>query len=709
MPESSNARPVAILASEVDPALADALRRQAELEQQCSLLQTVVDSVRDLIFAKDRDGRFILSNKALQDACGLQVGHRTTDLFEDDLVEGYEAADQTVIQTGRPLVIDETIPILGKKRQFQTVKVPWIADGQVRGIIGVSRDLTERIAAETALRRSECLHRSILEASADCIIVMGVAGDLQLMNGPGAKAMGLLSPAEAIGTSWPDLWPPANRRAALGALEQAARGEVARFTVRRPSGSESRWWDVMVTPITDDTGAITRLLSISRDISESKATAEQLRWTSEHDAITKLANRHAFQARLQTAALRTMRTERPFGLLLLDLDRFKQINDTLGHAAGDDLLRSFGEVLKQSVRADDFVARLGGDEFAILVDGVQDAASLERVGKMILERLSNPMRVAGREISAGASIGGALFPTHASCANELFNNADIALYALKASGRGGTRIFHGKMREQAQQVASQLNLARAALCATSVVPHYQAKVDLRTGRLAGYEALLRWMHPQRGLQSPSTVQEAFKEYELASKIGDLMLHAVVADIRHWMAQNFSFGRISINAAPAEFLRDDYAERLLRVLEANEIPTHFIEIEVTEHVFLERGSEFVARALRLLNSEGVRIALDDFGTGYSSLSHLRDFPVDVLKIDRSFVERMVDEPEISAIVSAVISLAADLKIEVVAEGLETERQRRMLVQKRCTYGQGYLYGRPIAASEVYASLELSQVA
>ncbi|WP_217352669.1 bifunctional diguanylate cyclase/phosphodiesterase [Sphingomonas sp. ID1715] len=683
--------------------------RLVELEQRCSLLQTVIDSVRDLIFAKDRGGRFILSNKTLQDACGLAVGQRTTDLFDEGLVQGYEAADQIVIATGRPLVVDETIPILGEDRQFQTVKVPWISDGEVKGVIGVSRDLTERMAAEAALKQSECLHRGILEASADCIIVMSVAGEVQLMNGPGAKALELDTPAAAIGKSWSDLWPKANRRAALAALGKAARGEVARFTARRLAEGSPRWWDVMVTPIVDDMGAVTRLLSISRDISESKHSAEQLRWTSEHDALTELANRHAFQARLQAAALRTMRTGRPFGLLLLDMDRFKQINDTLGHAAGDDLLRSFGHVLKQCVRETDFVARLGGDEFAIIVDGVKDAESLERVGNMILDRLNVPMRVAGREVSAGASIGGALFPGQAASANELLNNADIALYALKGSGRGGTRIFHGAMREQAQQVASQLNLARVALCASSVVPHYQPKVNLRTGRLVGYEALLRWMHPQWGLQLPATVQEAFKEYELASKIGDLMLGAVVADMQQWLGRNLSFGRISINAAPAEFLRDDYAERLLRTLEASEIPTHLIEVEVTEHVFLERGSEFVERALKLLNSQGVRIALDDFGTGYSSLSHLRDFPVDVVKIDRSFVERMVDEPEISAIVSAVISLAADLNIEVVAEGLETQQQRCMLMQKRCSFGQGYLFGRPVTAAEVEASLRLDKAA
>jgi len=255
------------------------------------------------------------------------------------------------------------------------------------------------------------------------------------------------------------------------------------------------------------------------------------------------------------------------------------------------------------------------------------------------------------------------------------------------------------MRQEAQLVSSQLSLARNAITRESVEPHYQQKVDLVSGNIVGFEALLRWRHITRGLQNPDTVAEAFKDYELASKIGELMQNRVFGDMRNWLDKGLPIGFVAINAAPVEFLRDDFAERLIARMDEHRIPPHLVEIEVTEHVFLERGSDFVGRALKTLSHTGVRIALDDFGTGYSSLSHLRDYPVDVVKIDRSFIDKITTDAEVRAIVSAVIDLARSLNLEVVAEGVETEAQKWLLIQHRCGVGQGYLFGRAIEADEV----------
>jgi EAL domain-containing protein (putative c-di-GMP-specific phosphodiesterase class I) len=260
-------------------------------------------------------------------------------------------------------------------------------------------------------------------------------------------------------------------------------------------------------------------------------------------------------------------------------------------------------------------------------------------------------------------------------------------------------MFHNYMREEAQRVASQLSLARVALSEESVVPHYQQKVELKSGKIRGFEALLRWKHPTRGMQQPETVAEAFEDYELASRIGELMQKKVFSDIREWQRAGVDFGSVSINACPAEFLRDDYAEKLLARAAECQVAGGLLEVEVTEHVFIDRGAEYVARALKLLHEAGVRLSLDDFGTGYSSLSHLRDFPVDVVKIDRSFIAKMVDEPEIASIVTAVIDLSASLDLEVVAEGIETPEQEALLREKSCDMGQGYLFGRAVAGDEV----------
>jgi diguanylate cyclase (GGDEF)-like protein/PAS domain S-box-containing protein len=572
--------------------------------------------------------------------------------------------------------------------------------GRALRMIGALLDLSERKRSEEALRASELLHRSVIEASADCIAIMSRDGRLEHMNSPGVTLLELPGLEAIRGSAWSELWPKAARKTAEAAVREAGEGKLFRFTEFCPTAKGTdKWWDVVVTPMADERGEVTRLLSIARDITFSRETAERLRWSSEHDSLTDLPNRRSFQSHLQAATLRAMESGGMVGLLLLDLDHFKHVNDTLGHLAGDHVLKTFAKRLKDCVRTTDLVARLGGDEFAVILDGVKGREDLLKAGGSILERLDAPIRFDGRAISAGASIGGALFPADASNANELFKNADTALYALKASGRGGTRMFHNYMREEAQKAASQLSLARIALSEKSVVPHYQQKVDLRTGRIRGFEALLRWHHPRRGLQLPDTVAEAFKDYELASKIGALMQHKIFGDMARWRKAGIDFGRVSINAAPAEFLRDDFAERLLARLSEYGLAEDSLEVEVTEHVFLDRGAEYVARALNVLNKYRVRISLDDFGTGYSSLSHLRDFPVDVVKIDRSFVARMAEQADIASIVSAVLDLAASLDIEVVAEGIETEEQAELLRRKNCSLGQGYLFGRAVASDEV----------
>ena len=571
--------------------------------------------------------------------------------------------------------------------------------GAVR-MLGAMQDLSERNQVTTALRHSEKLNHSILEASADCIKIMGLDGSLELMNTPGLRTLELDGFEEVRGKHWGALWPAPMRSTVNAAIAAAKSGETARFNGFCPTAKGTpKWWDVVVTPMVDDDGAVERLLSISRDVTASRRNAEDLLWASEHDSLTELPNRRAFEAHLNAATIRGMHDDSEVGLLLLDLDHFKHVNDTLGHAAGDHLLRVFGKRLKQCVRAGDFVARLGGDEFAVILEGQSSGFDLPAAGESIIQRLREPIKFKGRIMSAGASIGGSLFPRDAQSASELFNNADIALYALKESGRGGTRMFHQHMRQEAQLVSSQLSLARSALTAETVEPHYQQKVELVTGDIVGLEALLRWRHIKRGIQQPDTIAEAFKDYELASRIGDLMQRRVFSDMRRWLDRHLAIGFVAINAAPVEFLRDDFAERILARMEEQRIPPHLVEVEVTEHVFLDRGSDFVGRALRMLSDAGVKIALDDFGTGYSSLSHLRDYPVDVVKIDRSFVEKVTTDCEAAAIVRAVIDLARSLKIQVVAEGIELDGQREFLIRNGCSLGQGYLFGRAIEGNEV----------
>jgi len=287
----------------------------------------------------------------------------------------------------------------------------------------------------------------------------------------------------------------------------------------------------------------------------------------------------------------------------------------------------------------------------------------------------------------------------------LMKNADIALYAAKAAGRGKLRLFTPEMRHEMQKRASMLTLARNALRHDRILPYYQPKVELRTGRVAGFEALLRWDHPGRGMQAPDTIAAAFEDLTLAAAISDRMIDGIVADMRRWIDQGVDFGHVAINAAAAEFRRGNFAEQLLERLRQASVATRHVQIEITETVFLGRGAEHVERALKMLSTEGIRIALDDFGTGHASLSHLKQFPVDIIKIDQSFVRDLEQDPEDAAIINAVINLGHNLGIRTVAEGVETVTQQEFLMALGCDYGQGFLYARPAPASDVPAMLSL----
>jgi diguanylate cyclase (GGDEF)-like protein/PAS domain S-box-containing protein len=567
-------------------------------------------------------------------------------------------------------------------------------------MVGAMQDNSERNSALAALRARESQLATIFGQAMVGILHCNLSGEMLMVNNRYCEIVGR-SEADLHSRAYTDYTHPDDvewTRALFRRQAETAEPYQIEKRYVRPDGSVV-WCAIHVSFVRDEDGEAESCIVVVEDITGARETAEQLRRASEEDPLTGLPNRRSFQAHLQAATFRAMRSGSAVGLLLLDLDHFKHVNDTLGHAAGDHLLKTFADRVRGSARPTDFVARLGGDEFAVVLENVSGAEDLLAVGSRIGERLRKPTRFDGRLIGGTVTIGGAVFPEDAGNAHELFKNADTALYALKAAGRGGTKMFHSHMRERAQQVSSQLSLARIALSEKSVVPFYQPKVRLADGRLDGFEALLRWHHPRQGIQYPETIAEAFKDYQLASAIGELMQAAVVDDIKAWTAAGVDFGRISINAAPAEFLRDDYSERLLALLDREQVPASLIEIEVTEHVFLDRGSDYVGRALAELTRAGVRIALDDFGTGYSSLSHLRDFPVDVVKIDRSFIERMLDDSEIAAIVTAVVNLARSLSLEVVAEGIEREEQRCFLREQGCTFGQGYLFGAAVQAEQV----------
>ncbi|MFC4173438.1 putative bifunctional diguanylate cyclase/phosphodiesterase [Microvirga sp. GCM10011540] len=476
------------------------------------------------------------------------------------------------------------------------------------------------------------------------------------------------------------------------------------YRLRLTNGSY-RWFRARAAPRFGENGAVLRWYGTVEDIHDKKVAEERLQWAAHHDDLTGLPNRRLFRQCLQQALEQATSSQATVGLLMMDLDNLKTINDRFGHDVGDALLREFAERLRSLVRTTDAVARLGGDEFAIILNDVPGEDYVAATASSVLTRMQEPLRYNGRTLDCRTSIGGAIAAGPVVGTEELQKQADLALYHCKANGRGTFRMFAPDMREEAQKTASALEVARNVVTSDWIVPFYQPKVDLVSGKLDGFEALLRWRHPRTGIHTPATIAPAFDDTELGRAIGARMLSCVVKDVRGWLDAGLEVGRIAINASTAEFRNGGYAERMLEELARAGVPTACLEVEVTESVFLGRSAEFVERALQALSGAGVTIALDDFGTGYASLTHLKQFPVDVIKLDHSFIRNMETDASDAAIVQAMLSLSQSLGIRVVAEGVETPTQASLLREQGCNLGQGHHFGRPMPAKDIPQCMRL----
>lgn len=489
---------------------------------------------------------------------------------------------------------------------------------------------------------------------------------------------------------------PMNRMNLLQQLE--AHGQVAGFETQLQLG-DGTTSDVLLAAALVDIGGTDVVLAGAIDITRRKAMESRLEQLATTDPLTGLSNRTHFLGAAKAELLSTRVNSSRLAVVLLDVDHFKQVNDTLGHDAGDALLKTFAERLRSSVRATDVVARLGGDEFAIILPNLKDDDEVARAVDSIMTRLREPIIYSGRVLECRASIGASIFPVHADNVEDLLKDADIALYVAKTGGRGHMRVFEPEMRSVMQRRNTMIHNARKALAEDQILPYYQPKVVLASGKINGFEALLRWRHPQHGIQLPRSIAAAFDDPDVAVAISDRMLSRVITDIRQWLDDGVEFGHVGVNASAAEFRQNNFAERVLERLHAAGVPNDRLELEVTETVFLGRGAEYVERALESLSAAGVRIALDDFGTGYASLSHLKKFPVDIIKIDQSFVRDLEDDPDDAAIIAAVANLGQNLGIGTVAEGIETIAQAQFIAAQGCDCGQGYLFGHPAPATQV----------
>lgn len=562
--------------------------------------------------------------------------------------------------------------------------------------IGTFMDVTEQVRIRAELRAALKRYQALIEATSE--IVWHANADQSEGDGTGWQEFTGQSAEEANGNGWlmsvhPDDRPRAET--VVRTAVAAGRPYTNEYRLRHVSGTY-RWVIDRVVPLHDDQGRLIEWVGIIADVHEKRLAAEQI-WRAAHeDHLTGIANRARFQSALERA-FQALGPEGAVGVVLVDLDRFKEINDGFGHDAGDHVLRVVAERLQACAPPAATVARLGGDEFGLVVPGC-DADTLAAAADRLLAAIRCPIVFAGRELDCSVTVGTALTGEAGYRPEHLLKDADLALYTAKSAGRSKAVPFHPSMRDGLERRQAQLRAARAALAEGRLVPFYQPKLGLADGTIVGFEALLR-IRTGAGLAGPAAIAEALDDPELSQRIGETMLAQVCADMARWRREGIAFGHVAVNVAGPELEGAAFAGRVLSTIEGHGLAPSDVEIEVTEGALLDVGHAGALDALSPLERAGLRVTLDDFGTGYASLTHLKSYPVSCLKIDRGFVSNLEHEPESAAIVQAVLAMAQQLGIVVVAEGIETRWQLQTLRELHCDMGQGFYIAKPMAASRL----------
>jgi len=565
-------------------------------------------------------------------------------------------------------------------------------------------DVSERKRAEAALRESEEQFRQLSGNIPQVFWITDTSHRQTLYLSPAAEAM-LGRPLQDILTDRRALVRAVHKedRARVYAARKAAveKGYDETYRILRADGS-TRWVHDRAFPVHDPSGRVYRIAGIAEDVTERRMAEEHLLHLAHYDVLTSLPNRVLFYDRLRQAIAQARRSQWITGVMFMDVDRFKNINDTLGHAVGDRLLQQVSERLIGAVRSGDTVGRLGGDEFAIVLSNLGGAQNAKRVAQKIMAAFNEPFRLEGAEIYVTTSIGITLYPEDSTEQDTLIKNADAAMYRAKEAGRNGYQFY---TREMSERGAALLNLEgglRRALERDEFLLYYQPKAGVTTGEITGFEALLRWRHPERGLVMPDEFIPVLEETGLIVPVGEWVLNAVCAQLSEWWGAGLDPVPVAINLSARQFLARDLGSTIKRILDAHRIDPALIELEITESSLMVNPEE-ATRILEYLKSLGVRLSIDDFGTGYSSLGYLKRFPLDSLKVDRSFVRDVTTDADDATITRAVITMAHSLGLKVIAEGVETESQLAFLVENGCDQFQGYYLARPQPAADCTRSL------
>ena len=662
------------------------------------LAETVLQNLAEGVISFDRQGKILSLNPAALEIFGYSVNELTNldiiALFSK--TEDFSVSSLIKISGGKNSHVVKNL--IGRCKDgsicHMDLSVIELEQGQIRMFVGIMRDTAELKRSERELG----LASKVFDNMSEAIGVTDADNNYISINPAFTKITGY-TPEEVIGKNpkfmasgrhgtefYQRLWESINESGYW-------QGEL---WDRRQNGEVYPKW-LSIVAVKDMQERLQNYIAVFSDISERKAADERIHFMAHYDALTDLPNRVLLHDRILHALTSAPRLKKKVAILFLDLDRFKTINDTLGHSIGDLLLQSVAERLKLCIRTSDTVARLGGDEFIAVIPDLHDGTHAATIAQKILDAISKHFVIRDIELHTSASIGISLFPDDGTANEELIANADVAMYRAKESGRNNYQFFAPTMNNSSYERLSTENKLRRALERQEFVLHYQPQINSETGRIIGAEALVRWRQPEMGLVPPGMFIPIAEESGLIVSIGEWVLWEACRQSKAWQDEGLSPITMAVNLSAVQFHQKNMTEMVANVLQKTGLEPHWLELEITESGIMQ-NSDAAVKTLHLLKQMGLKLSIDDFGTGYSSLSYLKKFPLDKLKIDQSFVRDITTDQDDAAIVGAIIGMAKALKLRVIAEGVETIEHLTYLNSNGCFEMQGYYFSKPVPADE-----------
>jgi diguanylate cyclase (GGDEF)-like protein/PAS domain S-box-containing protein len=689
--------------------VSDAKRSAAELERHLHFTRAMLDAIPNPVYFKDRDGRYLTFNRAFHDLFGPAddwVGRKAADMLDAESASVHEQHDRPLLQRPSSTTYERrTSRGGGVPRELLYNKVSFVDQaGEVAGLIATVTDVTRYKETERALEASEARFRVLTESSIDLISVLDAAGNIQYQS-PALKYLLGYDPASTVGKNVADFVHRDDldhvRATLKRVVETAQSSEPAEFRLRHRDG-QWRTFETLGTNCLSNPH-IHGVVFNSRDVTDRKVIQQRIQHLAYHDNLTGLPNRSLLQDRLAHSIARAERSNKKVAVLFIDLDNFKNINDTLGHDVGDELLRQVSRRLSECVRLEDTIARQGGDEFIVLLDGLDDGRGASLVAQKVLNALRKAFVLSGTDQHVSGSVGIALFPEDGRDAQTLMKNADTAMFHGKTQGKNTYQYFTAQMNIAVKRRMTLESALRRAVMNHDFLLHYQPQIDLDSGEILAVEALVRWKTEDGGMVSPGDFIPLAEETGLINEIGEWVLREACRQAKEWEDVGLPRRRMAVNLSARQFSDRGFLDMVTRVLAESGLDPACLELEITESQVM-RQTEGMIMLLNKLSEMGVQLAIDDFGTGYSSLSYLKRLPIQKLKIDQSFVRDITVDPNDTAIVVAIINMAKSLDLDTIAEGVETAGQLALLRSKGCHVGQGYYFSAPVRAEVLYPLLK-----